>query len=114
MFNKKQQLLKSVTDTKRRRQVEVNEQKKKRKTELSNSNPQGLNPAGQQDPQEPQGSRVINQTLLEKELNRESQFKRAQILINHLFTNMTALEAAHDQYEECLNGANDPYESQLG
>ena len=114
MFNKKQELLESITDTRRKRQVEINKQKKKRKIELSNSNPQGLDPAGQQDPQEPQGSRVINQTLLEKEFNRESQFKRAQILINHLFTNTTALEAAHDQYEEYLNGANDPYESQLG
>ena len=55
MFNKKQELLESVTDSRRKRQVEINKQKKKRKTELSNSNPQGSDLAGQQDPQETSG-----------------------------------------------------------
>ena len=56
---------------------------------------------------------MINQALLEKELKRDNQSKRAQILIDHLATSKTALEAAHDQYEEYLNSASDPYESQL-
>ena len=66
--------------------------------------------AKQQDPQQPQGSGVINQALLEKELKRENQLKRAQIYIDHFVENKTALERAHDQYEEYLNKANDPNE----
>ena len=69
--------------------------------------------AKQQDPQQSQGSGVINQALLEKELKRENQLKRAQIYIDHFVENKTALERGHDQYEEYLNKANDPYESEL-
>ena len=49
---------------------------------------------------------MINQALLEKELERENQFKKAQLLIDHFVKNKTALERAHDQYEEYLNNAN--------
>ena len=51
--------------------------------------------------------------MLEKELKRENQLKRAQILIDHFGKNKAALEAAHDQYEEYLNDAKGPYESEL-
>ena len=51
--------------------------------------------------------------MLEKELKRENQLKRTQILIDHFATNKAALETAHDQYEEYLNSVKDPYESQL-
>ena len=51
--------------------------------------------------------------MLEKELKRENQLKRAQIYIDHFVENKTALERAHDQYEEYLNKANDPFESEL-
>ena len=51
--------------------------------------------------------------MLQKELNRENQLKRADILIHVLSTNKTALETAHDKYEEYLNSAADAYESQL-
>ena len=113
LLQKKQEVLDSVTDARRKRQVEINKQKRKRKTELSNPNSQETDPAGQQDPQEPQGSGVINQALLEKELKRDNQLKRAQILIDHFTSNKTALETAHDQYEKYLNSAKGPYESQL-
>ena len=73
----------------------------------------GTDTAKLQDPQQPQGSGVINQALLEKELKRENQLKRAQIYIDHFVENKSALERAHDQYEEYLNKANDPYESEL-
>ena len=73
MFQKKQEVLESVTDARRKRQVEINKQKKKRKTELGNPTQQET--ASQQDPQEPQGSGVINQALLEKHLRRENQLK---------------------------------------
>ena len=82
LFKKKQEVLESVTDARRKRQVEINKQKKKRKTELENPTQQEI--VSQQDPQEPQGSGVINQALLEKELKRENQLKRAQILIDCL------------------------------
>ena len=111
LFKKKQKVLESVTDARRKRQVEINKQKKKRKTELDNPIQQEI--ASQQDPQEPQGSGVINQALLERELKRESQLKRAQILIDCFVKNKTALETAHDQYEEYLNEAKSPYESEL-
>ena len=52
-----------------KRQVEINNQKKKRKIELSNPTPQEAGPAGQQDPKEPQGSGVINQALLEETIS---------------------------------------------
>ena len=111
LFQKKQEVLESVTDARRKRQVEINKQKKKRKTELGN--PTQCEVGRQQDPQEPQGSGVINQALLEKELRRENQLKRAQILIDCFVKNKTALETAHDQYEEYLNEARSPYESEL-
>ena len=113
LLQKKQKVLESVTDARRKGQVEINKQKKKRKAESSNPTSQETDPAKQQDPQEPQGSGVINQALLEKELERENQFKRAQLLIDHFVKNKTALERAHDQYEEYLNNANGPYESEL-
>ena len=118
MLQKKQEVLESVTDARRKRQVEINKQKKKRKVESSNPTSQetelaGADTAKQQDPQEPQGSGVINQALLEKELKRENQLKRAQLLIDHFVENKSALERAHDQYEEYLNKANDPHESEL-
>ena len=113
LLQKKQEVLESVTDARRKSQVEINKQKKKRKTELSNPTSQETDPAKQQDPQEPQGSGVINQALLEKELKRENQLKRAQILIDYFVKNKTALERAHDQYEEYLNDAKNPYESEL-
>ena len=47
-----------------KRQVEINKQKKKRKTESGNPTQQEV--GRPQDPQEPQGSGVINQALLEK------------------------------------------------
>ena len=56
---------------------------------------------------------MINQALLEKKLKRENQLKRAQLLIDHFVKNKTALETAHDQYEEYLNDAKGPYESEL-
>ena len=112
LLQKKQEVLESITDARRKRQVEINKQKRKRKTELDNPT-QETDPAGQQDPQEPHGSGVINQALLEKELKRESQLKRAQILIDCFGKNKTALETAHDQYEAYLNDANSPYESEL-
>ena len=112
LFQRKQEVLESVTDARRKRQVEINKQKKKRKTEISTPTRE-TDPARQQDPQEPQGSGVINQALLEKEVKRESQLKRAQILIDHFVKNKTALETAHDQYEEYLNNAKSPYESEL-
>ena len=112
LLQKKQEVLESITDARRKRQVEINKQKRKRKTELDNPT-QETDPAGQQDPQEPHGSGVINQALLEKELKRESQLKRAQILIDCFVKNKTALETAHDQYEAYLNDADSPYESEL-
>ena len=71
LLQKKQEVLESVTDARRKRQVEINKQKKKRKVESSNPISQetelaGADTAKQQDPQEPQGSGVINQVLLEK------------------------------------------------
>ena len=64
LFQKKQEVLESVTDARRKRQVEINKQKKKRKTELDNLSQQEV--GREQDPQEPQSSGVINQALLEK------------------------------------------------
>ena len=118
MLQKKQEILESVTDARRKRQVEINKQKKKKKAESGNPTPQetelaGTTTAKQQNPQQRQGSGVINQALLEKELKRENQLKRAQIYIDHFVENKTAFERAHDQYEEYLNKANDPYESEL-
>ena len=113
LLQKKQEVLESVTDARRKRQVEINKQKKKKRAELSNPTSQETGQAKQQDPQEPQGSRVMNQALLEKELKRENQLKRAQIYIHHFVKNKTALERAHDQYEGYLNDANNPYESEL-
>ena len=112
LLQKKQEVLESVTDARRKRQVEINKQRRKRKTELSNPT-QETDPARHQDPQEPQGSGVINQALLEKELRRENQLKRAQILIDCFVKMKAALETAHDQYEAYLNDANSPYESEL-
>ena len=111
LFQKKQGVLESVTDARRKRQVEINKQKKNIKTETGNLAQQEV--ARQQDQQEPQGSGVINQALLEKELRRENQLKRAQILIDSFVKNKAALETAHDQYEEYLNEARSPYESEL-
>ena len=111
LFQKKQEVLESVTDARRKRQVEINKQKKKRKTELENLSQQEV--GREQDLQEPQSSGVINQSLLEKELRRENQLKRAQILIDCFAKNKTALETAHDQYEGYLNEARNPYESEL-
>ena len=71
LLQKKQEVIESITDARRKRQVEINKQKKKRKTELSNPT-QETDPAGQQDPQEPQGSGVINQALLERAEKRKS------------------------------------------
>ena len=51
---------------------------------------------------------MINQALLEKELKRENQLKRAQNLIDLFLKNKAALETAHYQYEEYLNDAKDP------
>ena len=34
-------------------------------------------------------------------------------MIDHFVNNKTALERAHDQYEEYLNNTNDPHESEL-
>ena len=50
LLQKKQEVLESVTDARRKRQVKINKQKK-RKTELSNPTPQETDPARQQDPQ---------------------------------------------------------------
>ena len=75
LLQKKQEVLESVTDARRKRQVEINKQKKKRKAELNNPTSQEAYPAKQQDPQEHQGSGVINQALLEQELRRENQLK---------------------------------------
>ena len=111
LFQKKQEVLESVTDARRKRQVEINKQKKKRKTELDSLSQQEV--GREQDPQEPQSSGVINQALLERELRRENQLKRAQILIDCFVKNKTALETAHDQYEEYLNEAKSLYESEL-
>ena len=47
LFQKKQEVLESVTDDRRKRQVEINRQMRKRKTELSNPTPQELDPIGQ-------------------------------------------------------------------
>ena len=63
LLQKKEEVLESVTDARRKRQVEINKQKKKRKTELSNPTQQ-TDPARQQNPQEYQGSDVITQALL--------------------------------------------------
>ena len=111
LFQKKQEVLESVTDARRKRQVEINKQKRKRKTEAGN--PSSVDVGQQQEPQEPQGSGVINEALLEKELKRENQLKRAQILIDCFVKNKIALETAHDQYKEYLNEARNPYESEL-
>ena len=82
LFQKKQEVLESVTDARRKRQVEINKQKKKRKTELDNLSQQEV--GKEQDPQEPQSSGVINQALLEKELKRENQLKKGTYF-NRLF-----------------------------
>ena len=118
LLQKKQEVLESVTNARRKRQVEINKQKKRRKAEPGHPTSQETelaktDTAKQQDPQQPKGSGVINQALLEKELKRENQLKRVQIYIDHFVENKTALERAHDQYEEYLNKANDPYESEL-
>ena len=114
LYQKKQEVLESITDARRKRQVEINKQKKKKKPDSESTSPtKGSGQLHQKDPWEPQGSGVVNQTLLEKELNRESQLIRAEILINYLSTNKTALEKAHDKYVEYLNGAVDPDESAL-
>ena len=113
LLQKKQEVLESVTDARRKRQVEINKQKKRRKAESGNPTPQDTELARTNTTKQPQGSGVINQALLEKELKRENQLKRAQIYIDHFVENKTALERAHDQYEEYLNKANDPYESEL-
>ena len=79
LLQKKQEVIESITDARRKRQVEINKQKKKRKTELDIPT-QETDQAGQQDPQEPQSSGVINQALLEKELKRENQLKGHKFL----------------------------------
>ena len=66
LLQKKQEVLESVTDARRKRQVEIKKQKKKRKAESSNPTSQETDPDKQQDPQALQGSGVINQALLEK------------------------------------------------
>ena len=46
-------------------------------------------------------------------MRRENQLKRAQIFIDCFVKNKTALETVHDQYDEYLNEARSPYESEL-
>ena len=50
LLQKKQEVLEFVTDARRKRQVEINKQKKKKRAELSNPTSQETGQAKQQDP----------------------------------------------------------------
>ena len=123
LVERKQSLLQTITDARRKRQVELNKQEqrsKKDKAKNPSGNPEVLNPQSPTlntpDPDDsgatPGGS-GINVEVLEKELGRENQVLRAHKLIDFYDSNKKVLESAHDQYEDRLNSASNAYEAQL-
>ena len=123
LVERKQNLLQSITDARRKRQVELIKQEqrsKKDKAKTPSGNSEVLNPQSPTlrtlDPDEsgatPGGS-GINVDVLEKELSRENQVLRAHKLIDFYDSNKKVLESAHDQYEDRLNSASNAYEAQL-
>ena len=124
LVERKQSLLQTITDARRKRQVELNKQEqrsKKEKAKNPSGNPEVLNPQTPpsiNDP-DPQGSGVtpggsgVDIEELEKELYRENQVQRAHKLIDYYDSNKKVLEDAHDSYEDRLNSASNAYEAQL-
>ena len=124
LIERKQSLLQTITDARRKRQVELNKQEqrsKKDKSKNPSGNPEVLNPQSPSSDNSPDpndsgatpGSSGINVEELEKELFRENQVNRAHRLIDYDDSNKKVLESAHDLYEERLNSASNAYEAQL-
>ena len=122
LLERKQSLLQTITDARRKRQVELNKQEqrgKKDKAKNPSGNPEVLNPQSPSSNKDPKtlevtpGSSGINVEELEKELFRENQVQRAHKLIDYYDSNKKVLESAHDRYEDKLNSASNAYEAQL-
>ena len=128
LLEKKQSLLQTITDARRKRQVELNKQegrKDKSKslrvdTETSDQpqpQPQQPQPSGHSSDSESSNvdpsSSGVNVELIEKELFRDNQLNRAAQLIEYYEGNKQVLENAHDQFEAKLNDASSHYEAQL-
>ena len=125
LIERKQSLLQTITDARRKRQVELNKQEqrsKKDKSKNPSGNPEALNPQSPSlninipDPNDSgvtPGSSGVNVDALEKELFRENQVQRAHKLIDYFDSNKKVLESAHDLYEERLNNASNAYEAEL-
>ena len=106
LVERKQSLLQTITDARRKRQVELNKQEqrsKKDKAKNPSGNPEVLNPQSptlnNPDPDDSgatPGSSGINVEALEKELGRENQVQRAHKLIDYYDSNKKVLESAHD------------------
>ena len=124
LIEKKQHLLQLITDARRKRQVELNKQEHRKdkskslRTDLETQSPQPQVPGSPSNPEEnpettPGGSGVINVEVLAKELAREDQINRAQLLLDYYEGNRRVLETAHDDFETRLNDASSTYEGQL-
>ena len=123
LTERKQSLLQTITDARRKRQVELIKQEQRSKKEKSRNpgNPEVLNPQSPSLNINPNpndsgitpGGSGTNVELLEKELSRENQINRAHKLIDYYESNKRVLESAHDQYEDRLNSASNAYEAQL-
>ena len=122
LIERKQSLLQTITDARRKRQVELikQEQRSKKDKTKNPENPEVLNPQSpplNKDPESLEGvtpgGSGTNVELLEKELYRENQVNRAHKLIDYFESNKQVLESAHDQYEQRLNSASNAYEAQL-
>ena len=124
LLERKQSLLQTITDARRKRQVELNKQEQRSKKDKSKNplgNPEVLNPQSPSSNNSPDpndsgatpGSSGINVEALEKELFRENQVNRAHKLIDYYESNKKVLESAHDTYEERLNSASNASEAQL-
>ena len=98
LIERKQSLLQTITDARRKRQVELNKQEqrnKKEKAKNPSGNPELLNPqspssTNNSDPHDSgvtPGSSGINVEALEKELFRENQVQRAHKLIDYYDSN---------------------------
>ena len=123
LYERKQSLLQTITDAKRKRQVELNKQEHRSRKDKSKSLrvdiPVDLHLEPSHNSPDPHdsgitpGSSGINVEALEKELFRENQVQRAHKLIDYYDSNKKILESAHDSYEERLNSASNAYEAQL-
>ena len=124
LIEKKQNLLEGITDARRKRQVELNKQehrKEKSRSLRTDCETQGPQPQGEGSPSGPDenpevapgGSGVVNVDILTKELVREDQVNRAQLLLDYYEGNKRILEEAHDNFENRLNDASNAYEAQL-